>query len=212
MSGMRNVLGTCFALTVLVTAPAAAQYAGEIGKDRFTIAGQGAVLIPAKDLVEDELDLDVGGGGGVILTYWPHRNVGLRASALLNAITFEQNAPLPSGADEGVLAWYVDGDVVLRLPLSLGADGKFWWFPYVVGGGGIRVYDFDETVSSESSTEFAGNFGAGVEFRFHRWGVFGEFRDFVSDFSPEDIETLPGGLQGETQHDLVVSAGVTFSF
>lgn len=76
----------------------------------------------------------------------------------------------------------------------------------------MRIYDFEEAVSTESSTEFAGNFGAGVEFRFRRVGVFVEGRDFISDFSREDLTGFTGTAEEKTQHDIWITAGVSYSF
>lgn len=113
--------------------------------------------------------------------------------------------------DDDVVAYFFDGDVVLRVPLSLGSGGN-WWFPYLVGGAGVGIYDFDETVSEETSSRFAVNVGGGVEVRLGRVGFYGEFRDFISDFEAEDLTTLPAARAGETQHDLSAVGGITFSF
>ena len=117
----------------------------------------------------------------------------------------------PPTVDDDVVAYYFDGDVVLRAPLSLGSGGN-WWFPYLVAGAGVRIYDFDETVSDETSSQFAANVGGGIEVRLGRVGLYGEFRDFISDFEAEDVTSLPGAPEGETQHDLAAVGGITFSF
>ena len=195
----------------LIAAPALAQVPGELGADRFTVRVEGGVVVPAQDLLDNQAALDVGGGGGVAFTYWPHRNVGLQARGHVTSASFDEDLPFPPVDPGNFAAWYFDGNVVLRAPLGLGRAG-YGWFPYVVGGVGVRIYDFDESVSAESSTEFAGNFGAGVEFRLRRWGLFVEGRDFVSDFSREDLTTFTGTAEEKTQHDIWISGGVSYSF
>ncbi|HSL70274.1 MAG TPA: hypothetical protein VK864_08515, partial [Longimicrobiales bacterium] len=83
-----------------------------------------------------------------------------------------------------------------RLPLSAGQ-----WFPYVVAGAGGKTYDFD---LNDRETDFAGNFGGGIEYRFARWGIQAEVRDVVSKFERFGVN--------ETQHDIAWTAGLTLSF
>lgn len=128
MIGVRNTMGAVLLLTFLGTGSAAAQYAGEKGEDRFTIGAHGGGLIPVRDLLDEVTALDIGGGGGVTLTYWVHRNVGLQAHGRIASVSFDSEFDFPpASADDNLLAYYFDGNVVLRLPLSLGS--RSWWFP-----------------------------------------------------------------------------------
>ena len=55
-------------------------------------------------------------------------------------------------------------------------------------------------------TQFAGNFGAGIEFRFGRegrWGIHAEVRDFISDF---DLSGVDG-----TQNDVIYTGGISLT-
>ena len=58
--------------------------------------------------------------------------------------------------------------------------------------------------SDSTWTNFAGNFGAGVEYRFGRIGVRAEGRDFVYKFDRYGFN--------RTQHDIAWQGGVTVSF
>jgi len=85
---------------------------------------------------------------------------------------------------------------------KLNAGRSAWWYPYVVGGLGGKTYDFDRL---DAKTDFAGNFGGGIEFRFNRnWGIQAEARDFVSSFDRLGIDS--------TQHDIVYTGGISLSF
>jgi len=88
---------------------------------------------------------------------------------------------------------------VLRYPVAAGT-GTF--IPYLLGGAGaISVHQLD---SDSTWTKFAGNFGAGLEYRFGRVGVRAEGRDFVYKFDRNGFD--------KTQHDVAWQGGVTVSF
>jgi len=92
-----------------------------------------------------------------------------------------------------------DAALVLRYPLNAGA-GTF--VPYLLGGAGaISVHQLG---SDSTWSKFAGNFGAGVEYRFGRIGVRAEGRDFVYKFDRYGFD--------KTQHDIAWQGGVTVSF
>jgi opacity protein-like surface antigen len=94
------------------------------------------------------------------------------------------------------------GAIVLR-PLPLPGIR-----PYLVAGAGWKWYDFDFDGDVEGQLEDQSNFtwqgGVGVQFNPEgSLGLFAELSDFVSEFDFED------GSTGNTQHDLVLKAGVS---
>src|SRR6266568_5108772 len=95
--------------------------------------------------------------------------------------------------------YWVHPLIVLRYPVAAGT-GTF--IPYLLGGAGaISVHQLD---SDSTWTKFAGNFGAGLEYRFGRVGVRAEGRDFVYKFDRNGFD--------KTQHDVAWQGGVTVSF
>ena len=73
--------------------------------------------------------------------------------------------------------------------------------PYVLGGaGGISVHQ----LGSDTWTKVGGNVGAGLEYRFGRWGVRAEGRDYVYKFDRYGFD--------RTQHEVAWQGGVTVSF
>lgn len=143
---------------------------------------------------------DTGTVGGTV-TYWVHHNVGVRGNVLWASpavVTADEN-PLV-GEDPNV--WHYSGDLVLRLPLP--ATGRMSLSPYLLGGLGGKTYDF-ETLSTAS--DFAGNFGVGVEVRFGETGRLGlntEVRDFISNFDRHGFDS--------TLNDVFWTGGITFNF
>ena len=92
-----------------------------------------------------------------------------------------------------------DADLVLRYPIK---SGSGWILPYVLGGAGaISIHQLD---ASDTRTKFAGNFGAGLEYRFGRAGVRAEARDNVYKLDRYGFD--------KTQHDIAWQGGVTLSF
>jgi len=92
-----------------------------------------------------------------------------------------------------------DADLVLRYPVQAGSASLY---PYVVGGvGAISVHQLG---ASDTWSKFAGNFGAGLEYRFGRVGLRAEGRDFVYKFDRYGFD--------KTQHDIAWQGGVTLSF
>lgn len=194
------------ALTLLLTtgalsATAAAAQAdgprGAAGNDIVTINLYGGGYAPTASLAP-ESEFDDSGTVGGAATVWVHRNVGLRANALFAKTDAPSGVPDPLGG-ESPNVWAYSGDLVLRLPLSVG--GRATWFPYVVGGLGGKTYDFED---ADTETDFAGNFGGGIEYRFNQVGLQAEVRDVVSSFERFGID--------EVQHDVVWTAGITLSF
>ncbi len=76
-------------------------------------------------------------------------------------------------------------------------DANYWIQPKI----GVRV---GGTWAQDSLAKFAGNFGAGIEYRFSRIGVRAEARDYVYKFDRYGYD--------KTQHDVAWQGGVTLSF
>lgn len=201
MHAMR-ALTLLFALGALGATAAQAQTTGPkgaAGSDIFTINVYGGGYAPTASLTPGS-EFDDSGTVGAAGTLWVHRNVGVRANVLWARTDAPAGAPAPLGGERPDV-WAYSGDVVLRLPLEVG-NGQTW-FPYVVGGLGAKTYDF-EREDMDTETDFAGNFGGGLEYRINRVGLQAEVRDIVSSFERFDID--------ETQHDVVWTAGLTVSF
>lgn len=182
----------------LSAADAEAQAArGTAGGDLITVGVYGGGLSPTSDLSATS-GFDNSGTVGATVTLWVHPVVGLRGNGLF------ARTSVGSGAPEDLLGerpnvWAYSGDLVLRLPMAA-PNGRDTWFPYLVGGAGGKTYDFD-TLGTE--TDFAGSFGAGIEYRFAQWGIQAEVRDIVTSFERFGVD--------ETQHDVVWTAGITWS-
>src|SRR2546422_7975099 len=71
-------------------------------------------------------------------------------------------------------------------------------FPYTT------LFRSHQLESDSTWSKFAGNFGAGVEYRFGRWGVRAEGRDYVYTFDRYGID--------KTQHGIAWLGGITLSF
>src|SRR5437867_178107 len=92
-------------------------------------------------------------------------------------------------------------DAALVLPYPIQA-GSATLSPYVLGGAGaISVHQLG---ASDTWTKFAGNFGAGLEYRFGRIGLRAEGRDFVYKFDRFGFD--------KTQHDIAWQGGLTLTF
>lgn len=174
---------------------------GHAGADRLSIQGYGGGFFSASSLGGGNTFDDTGILGGNV-TFWATRYVGVRGSLAWSppdVITQTADNVL-TGEDPNV--WNYSGDVVLRLPLPATQEVSF--FPYILGGLGGKTYDF-ETLSTE--TDFAGNFGLGVEARFGengRWGINTEVRDIVSSFDRFGAD--------ETLHDVIWTGGISLNF
>ncbi len=197
----RRILTVLLALGALGATAVQAQtlrLPGAAGNDVLTLNVYGGGFSPAADLTADDRFQSSGTVGGA-LTLWVHPNVGLRGNVLYARTDLPSAAPEPLPG-ENPNVWAYSGDLVLRLPLAAG-NGRDTWFPYILGGLGGKMYDFD-TLSTE--TDFASNFGAGIEYRFAQWGLQAEVRDIVSRFNRLGVD--------RTQHDVVWTAGITLSF
>jgi hypothetical protein len=165
--------------------------------DRFTVAAAFGGISGAANLNETgSADWRLGWAGSVDASYWVLPRVGLRVGG-----TWAQDS-LRGGSLTGrgkFNKFAYNADVVLRYPLTTGTGTIA---PYVLGGAGaISVHQLD---SDSTWTKFAGNFGAGVEYRVNRIGLRVEGRDYVYKFDRYGFD--------KTQHDIAWQGGVTVSF
>jgi len=168
------------------------------GNDRFQISVSGGGFWPVGDLGAGEFDSS--GTVGATVGWWFTPNIGVRANGMFARTSADILSPAPF-AGENPDVWLWNGDLVVRFPLQV-ADT--WLSPYVLGGVGGKTYDFN---TLGNATDFAGNFGGGVELRVgpeNRWGIFSEFRSFVSDFDRFGVS--------DTQWDLAWTGGISLSF
>jgi outer membrane protein W len=181
----------------LVLAPAAASAQTAPRFDRVTVAGVFGGLSGAADLNDaGTADWRLGWAGAVNATYWFHDYVGVRAGAGWAQDSL-RGATITGRGKFNKFTY--DANLVARYPLGAGA-GTF--VPYVLAGAGaISVHQLE---SDSTWTNFAGNFGAGLEYRLGRVGVRAEARDYVYQFDRYGFD--------KTQHDIAWQGGVTLSF
>jgi hypothetical protein len=142
-------------------------------------------------------DWRLGWAASLDATVWLHRYLGLRASGTWAQDSLQGASGLVGGGKFD--KFFYDAAVVLRYPTFLGSGTLV---PYVLGGAGAVT--LQQVDSDDQWTKFAGNFGAGLEYRFGRWGVRAEGRDYVYTFDRFGFD--------RTQHDIAWQAGVTFAF
>jgi hypothetical protein len=165
--------------------------------DQLTLgAGFGGLSGAANLNTVGTADWRLGWAASVDATYWLHRNVGVRASGGWAQDSI-QGASLTGRGKLNKFTY--DADVVLRYPARAGSGTVS---PYLLGGvGAISVHQLD---ADSTWSKFAGNFGAGLEYRFSRLGIRAEGRDYVYKFDRFGFD--------KTQHDIAWQGGVTVSF
>jgi hypothetical protein len=194
----RRPLSLSLTLAALALSPAVlhAQNPNPLA-DRFTVSAAFGGLSGAANLNDaGSADWRLGWAGSVDASYWVLPRVGIRASG-----TWAQDS-LRGGAITGrgtFNKFAYNADIVLRYPLAAGSSTIV---PYVLGGAGaISLHQLD---SDSTWTKFAGNYGAGIEYRFSRVGFRVEGRDYVYKFDRYGFD--------KTQHDIAWQGGVTVSF
>jgi hypothetical protein len=194
----RSLSPLALALT-LTLAPAvlAGQASDRLAGERLTLAAAFGGLSAAADLNDaGTAEWRLGWAASVDATYWLHPLVGLRASGSWAQDSVRAGNLVGRGKFN---KFAYDGGVVLRYPVGAGSGTLI---PYVLGGAGaISIHQLG---SDSTWTKFAGNFGAGLEYRFGRWGLRAEGRDYVYTFDRHGFE--------KTQHDVAWQGGVTLSF
>jgi hypothetical protein len=187
-------------LAIWLPAPAFAQQGYRPKYDVVTIGGRFGGFSEAANLNDPgTADWRLGWMASVDATVWLHQYVGIRATAGWAQDSLRGTASL-SGRRKFNKFFY-DGDVVLRYPVRAGLGSVI---PYVLGGAGAVTLHRLDTSTSEDFTKFAGNFGAGVEYRYKRIGARVEGRDLVYKFDRFAFD--------KTQHGIVWDGDVTVSF
>jgi opacity protein-like surface antigen len=170
--------------------------AGSTG-GRFTLGGAFGGLSGAANLdAAGTADWRLGWAASLDATGWLSDYVGIRASGGWAQDSLRGAALVGRGKFN---KFTYDADLVLRYPVH-GTAGTL--SPYLLGGvGAISVHQLD---ASDTWTKFAGNFGAGLEYRFGQVGIRAEGRDFVYSFDQYGFN--------KTQHDIAWQGGLTLSF
>lgn len=176
-----------------------AQSADRPTYDVVTIGGRFGGLSGATDLNQaNTADWRLGWATSVDVTVWLHRFVGVRANGTWGQDSIRGSTPSLTGRRKFNKFFY-DGGVVLRYPWSVGQGSLI---PYVTGGAGALSYH--QLDGAETFTRFAGNIGAGLEYRYRRIGFRAEGRDFIYEFDRFGFDN--------TQHDIIWDGGITLSF
>ncbi len=164
---------------------------------RFTLGGAFGGLSGAANLNDiGTANWRLGWTASLDATGWLTDNVGIRASGGWAQDSI-QGAALTGRGKFNKFTY--DADLVLRYPIH-SPSGTF--SPYLLGGvGAISVHQLDAT---DTWSKFAGNFGAGLEYRFGQVGIRAEGRDFVYNFDRYGFN--------KTQHDIAWQGGLTLTF
>jgi hypothetical protein len=163
-------------------------YLGELPQEFQLTATDGSAV----RLSGQELDHSVVFGGRAAVRFADRLGVG--ATVLYSPTT----ATGSSGADTDVGLWSYGLDVSYHV-----ATPSPLVQPFLIGGVGAKTYDFD---GMDAVNHFMWNVGAGVDVALHpRASLRLEARDYMSLFDPEIA-----GLDDEIQHDLALSAGLSF--
>lgn len=128
---------------------------------------------------------------------------------------------------------YSDSNLRLRLPLGFGvnvAGSKVLLFdaglqfrfptttalaagvtPFVEAGAGAIRYEVNALQLTANTTNFAGNFGGGVDVNFNRnVGLRLQAKDYVARFDFDAAESL--GLRGKIAHNISLNVGLNIGF
>jgi outer membrane protein W len=165
--------------------------------DNVTVGGAFGGLSGAANLNDaGTADWRLGWSAGLDVTKWLHRNVGVR----INGAWAQDSIRGATLTGRGKFNKFTyDADLVLRYPIQAGS-GTF--SPYLLGGAGaISVH---QLASDSTWSKFAGNFGAGLEYRVGRVGLRAEGRDYVYTFDRYSFD--------KTQQDIAWQGGITLSF
>ena len=168
-----------------------------LSSGRVTLGGAFGGLSGAANLnPAGTTDWRLGWIGSVDGTVWLERHVGIRASGSWAQDSI-RGTPLTGRGKFNKFTY--DADLVLRYPIEAGSATLT---PYLLGGAGaISVHQLG---ADSTWSKFAGNFGAGLEYRFGRVGVRAEGRDYVYTFDRYGFD--------KTQHDIAWQGGLTLSF
>jgi hypothetical protein len=136
-------------------------------------------------------------------------NVALVGNVGYASSTIEVGLPIIGGLRVGdSKALLYDGGVQLRLPgiASLGT-----LVPFVEGGAGAIRYEVSAGPVRTTSTNFAANFGGGVDVQLSRGlGARLMAKDYVGKFDFK--EAIGFDLTGKTTHNIVLGVGLNLGF
>jgi hypothetical protein len=193
---------------------AAAGVAGAQSQDRASLGARlelrpivGAFLATGAehDLLENAVL------AGAEAAYRFHRNVAVVAAVAWSPSSDRTTRGAGAGVHRGedVDLYQYDLGVEGRLPDLAG--GAAWTVsPFGTLGAGGRTYHYRDVDGVDAQTDLVGYAGAGADAgpRGGRWGVRVEARDYVTAF-----KGLRGELpEREARNDVVVAAGLTFTF
>src|SRR3989441_1350051 len=143
--------------------------------DRVTVGGAFGGLSGAAHLDQaSTADWRLGWIGSVDATAWLHQYVGIRASGSWAQDSI-RSATLPRRRKFNKVTY--DADLLLRYPTRARSGTVI---PHLVGG--ARAISVHQLGADSTWSKFAGNFGAGLEYRFGRLGIRAEGRDYVYKF------------------------------
>lgn len=109
--------------------------------------------------------------------------------------------------DVGV--WLYDGDLQLRLPLKANATNGI--SPFVqAGAGAIRYSSDNNDIASNSSTNAAFNYGAGVDWQLGKLGIRVMAKDYVTSLDWSDFGNVE--LKDTKAHNWGLTAGFKIGF
>jgi hypothetical protein len=163
-------------------------YLGELPREfQLTGADGGAVRLSGQ-----ELDHSVVFGGRAAVRFADR--FGLGATVLYSPTTATGSAG--AATDVGVWSYGLDASYHMATPSPLVQ-------PFLIGGLGAKTYDFE---GMDAVSHLMWNVGAGVDVALHpRASLRLEARDYMSLFESE-----MAGVDDEIQHDLALSAGLSF--
>jgi hypothetical protein len=163
-------------------------YLGELPQEFQLPGADGGVV----RLSGQELDHAVVFGGRAAVRFADR--FGLGATVLYSPTTATGSAG--AATDVGIWSYGLDASYHVATPSPLVQ-------PFLIGGLGAKTYDFD---GMDAVSHLMWNVGAGVDVALHpRATLRLEARDYMSLFESE-----MAGMDDEIQHDLALSAGLSF--
>jgi opacity protein-like surface antigen len=155
------------------------------------------ILGRSTDREYQNAEMETGGGLGSAIGFWMKNRYQVEL-----AVTYTSSAIHSTNQpDVSVDLFTFAGNVAYYLPI-FGAGREI----FVGAGAGVKNYDWLSD-SSKAETDFSWNVGGGLSVAvMRRLGVRVEARDYMSKFGSRQA-----GVDGAMQHDIIISAGVTFS-
>jgi len=102
-------------------------------------------------------------------------------------------------------------DAGLEYDLTTSKGGAAPFTPFVQAGAGAMKYDVSASVLTTHATNFAGNVGLGADFSLGRGVALRVLaKDYIGKFNFQDATGF--GINGNTAHNIALSAGLRFDF